>query len=64
LNFSQPAAALQSQKAQPPVLPLVQSQNNSTQAVAPQKQVLTNTDQLLLTDRTEELFAGANEYKP
>ncbi|XP_056288639.1 AP2-associated protein kinase 1-like isoform X3 [Pseudoliparis swirei] len=38
LNFSQPAAALQSQKAQPPVLPLVQSQNNSTQAVAPQKQ--------------------------
>ncbi|TNN73792.1 AP2-associated protein kinase 1 [Liparis tanakae] len=38
LNFSQPAAALQSQKAPPPVLPLVQSQNNSTQAVAPQKQ--------------------------
>ncbi|XP_062414978.1 AP2-associated protein kinase 1-like isoform X2 [Pungitius pungitius] len=39
LNLSQPAAALQSQKAQAPALPLVQSQNNSSQAVAPQKQV-------------------------
>ncbi|XP_034402295.1 AP2-associated protein kinase 1-like isoform X2 [Cyclopterus lumpus] len=39
LNLSQPAAALQSQKAQTSVLPLVQSQNNSSQAVAPQKQV-------------------------
>ncbi|XP_034752419.1 AP2-associated protein kinase 1-like isoform X2 [Etheostoma cragini] len=38
LNLSQPAAALQSQKAQTSVLPLIQSQNNSSQAVAPQKQ--------------------------
>ncbi|XP_049908712.1 AP2-associated protein kinase 1-like isoform X1 [Epinephelus moara] len=38
LNLSQPAAALQSQKAQSSVLPLIQSQNNSSQAVAPQKQ--------------------------
>ncbi|XP_042364669.1 AP2-associated protein kinase 1-like isoform X2 [Plectropomus leopardus] len=38
LNLSQPAAALQSQKAQTSALPLVQSQNNSCQAAAPQKQ--------------------------
>ncbi|XP_059213750.1 AP2-associated protein kinase 1 isoform X2 [Centropristis striata] len=38
LNLSQPAAALQSQKAQTSALPLIQSQNNSSQAVAPQKQ--------------------------
>ncbi|XP_031133665.1 AP2-associated protein kinase 1-like isoform X2 [Sander lucioperca] len=38
LNLSQPAAALQSQKAQTSVLPLIQSQNNSSQAVASQKQ--------------------------
>ncbi|XP_068562133.1 AP2-associated protein kinase 1-like isoform X1 [Cebidichthys violaceus] len=40
LNLSQPAAALQSQKAQTSVLPLVQSQNNAIPAVAPQKQPL------------------------
>ncbi|KAK5900888.1 hypothetical protein CgunFtcFv8_025810 [Champsocephalus gunnari] len=39
LNLSQPAAALQSQKAQTSVLPIVQPQNNSNQAAAPQKQV-------------------------
>ncbi|XP_054468992.1 AP2-associated protein kinase 1-like isoform X2 [Anoplopoma fimbria] len=49
LNLSQPAAALQSQKAQTSVLPLVQPQNNSSQAVAPQKQV--HTEQLHRTDR-------------
>ncbi|XP_033951390.1 AP2-associated protein kinase 1-like isoform X2 [Pseudochaenichthys georgianus] len=38
LNLSQPAAALQSQKAQTSVLPIVQPQNNSNQAAAPQKQ--------------------------
>ncbi|XP_056258847.1 AP2-associated protein kinase 1-like isoform X1 [Seriola aureovittata] len=38
LDLSQPAAALQSQKAQTSALPLIQSQNNSSQAVAPQKQ--------------------------
>ncbi|XP_070780277.1 AP2-associated protein kinase 1-like [Enoplosus armatus] len=38
LDLSQPAAALQSQKAQSSVLPLIQSQNNSNQAAAPQKQ--------------------------
>ncbi|XP_045922045.1 AP2-associated protein kinase 1 isoform X1 [Micropterus dolomieu] len=36
LDLSQPAAALQLQKAS--VLPLIQSQNNSSQAAAPQKQ--------------------------
>ncbi|XP_063746374.1 AP2-associated protein kinase 1-like isoform X2 [Eleginops maclovinus] len=39
LNLSQPAAALQSQKAQSSILPIVQLQNNSNQAAAPQKQV-------------------------
>ncbi|KAM7369045.1 hypothetical protein PAMP_013344 [Pampus punctatissimus] len=38
LNLSQPAAALQSQKAQTSALPLIQSQNNSSQAAAAQKQ--------------------------
>ncbi|XP_071322566.1 AP2-associated protein kinase 1-like isoform X2 [Trachinotus anak] len=38
LDLSQPAAALQSQKVQTSALPLIQSQNNSSQAVAPQKQ--------------------------
>ncbi|KAG8010675.1 AP2-associated protein kinase 1 [Nibea albiflora] len=38
LDLSQPAAALQSQKAQTSVLPLIQSQNNSNQAATPQKQ--------------------------
>ncbi|XP_070844759.1 AP2-associated protein kinase 1-like isoform X2 [Chaetodon trifascialis] len=38
LDLSQPAAALQSQKAQTSVLPLIQSQSNSSQAAAPQKQ--------------------------
>nr|XP_019938064.1 PREDICTED: AP2-associated protein kinase 1 isoform X1 [Paralichthys olivaceus] len=40
LNLSQPAAALQSQKAQTSALPLIQSQNNSGQTVAPQKQAV------------------------
>ncbi|XP_029370989.1 AP2-associated protein kinase 1-like isoform X2 [Echeneis naucrates] len=40
LDLSQPAAALQSQKAQTSALPLIQSQNSSSQAVAPQKQVV------------------------
>ncbi|XP_040012758.1 AP2-associated protein kinase 1-like isoform X2 [Xiphias gladius] len=40
LDLSQPAAALQSQKAQTSALPLIQSQNNSSQAVAPQKQAV------------------------
>lgn len=39
LDLSQPAAALQSQKAQASALPLIQSQTNSNQAAAPQKQV-------------------------
>lgn len=39
LDLFQPAAALQSQKAQTSALPPVQSQNNSNQAAAPQKQV-------------------------
>lgn len=39
LDLSQPAAALQSQKAQASALPLIQSQNNSNQAAALQKQV-------------------------
>ncbi|XP_077592862.1 AP2-associated protein kinase 1-like [Stigmatopora nigra] len=38
LNLSQPAAALQSQKAQPSALPLLQSQNNSSPATVAQKQ--------------------------
>ncbi|XP_036972691.1 AP2-associated protein kinase 1-like isoform X1 [Acanthopagrus latus] len=38
LDLSQPAAALQSQKAQTSVLPLIQSQNNPSQAAAQQKQ--------------------------
>ncbi|KAF0031433.1 hypothetical protein F2P81_015988 [Scophthalmus maximus] len=38
LDLSQPAAALQSQKAQTSALPLIQTQNNSSQAVAPLKQ--------------------------
>ncbi|XP_028272998.1 AP2-associated protein kinase 1-like isoform X2 [Parambassis ranga] len=38
LDLSQPAAALQSQKAQTSALPLTQSQNNSSQAAALQKQ--------------------------
>ncbi|TKS84516.1 AP2-associated protein kinase 1 [Collichthys lucidus] len=38
LDLSQPAAALQSQKAQTSVLPLIHSQNNSNQAATPQKQ--------------------------
>ncbi|XP_061590207.1 AP2-associated protein kinase 1 isoform X2 [Cololabis saira] len=40
LNLSQPAAALQSQKAQPSAQPLIQTQNNTSQASAPQKQVV------------------------
>uniref|UniRef100_A0A3P8SQ36 non-specific serine/threonine protein kinase n=1 Tax=Amphiprion percula TaxID=161767 RepID=A0A3P8SQ36_AMPPE len=40
LDLSQPAAALQSQKAQTSALPLIQSQNNSSQAAAPQKQAV------------------------
>lgn len=40
LDLSQPAAALQSQKAQASALPLIQSQNNSSQAAAPQKQAV------------------------
>ncbi|KAG7512125.1 AP2-associated protein kinase 1-like isoform X1 [Solea senegalensis] len=40
LDLFQPAAALQSQKAQTSALPLIQSQNSSSQAVAPQKQAL------------------------
>ncbi|XP_047425611.1 AP2-associated protein kinase 1 isoform X2 [Mugil cephalus] len=43
LDLSQPAAALQSQKAQITAVPLVQSQNNSSQAVAPPKQPLAET---------------------
>lgn len=39
LDLSQPAAALQSQKAQASALPLIQSQTNSNQAAPPQKQV-------------------------
>ncbi|XP_034565638.1 AP2-associated protein kinase 1-like isoform X2 [Notolabrus celidotus] len=38
LDLSQPAAALQSQKAQTSPLPLIQSQSNSSQAAAQQKQ--------------------------
>ncbi|KAM7392942.1 hypothetical protein PAMA_007859 [Pampus argenteus] len=38
LNLSQPAAALQSQKAQTSALPLIQSQSNSSQAAAAHKQ--------------------------
>ncbi|XP_074545813.1 AP2-associated protein kinase 1-like isoform X2 [Halichoeres trimaculatus] len=38
LDLSQPAAALQSQKAQTSPLPLTQSQSNSSQAAAQQKQ--------------------------
>ncbi|KAI3362381.1 hypothetical protein L3Q82_012677 [Scortum barcoo] len=41
LDLSQPAAALQSQKAQASALPLIQSQNNSNQAAASQKQPAT-----------------------
>ncbi|KAM9338558.1 AP2-associated protein kinase 1-like [Symphorus nematophorus] len=41
LDLSQPAAALQSQKAQTSVLPLIPAQNNSSQAVASQKQPAT-----------------------
>ncbi|XP_061148686.1 AP2-associated protein kinase 1-like isoform X1 [Syngnathus typhle] len=44
LNLSQPAAALQSQKVQTCALPLVQSQNNSSQAVAAQKQPASAAD--------------------
>ncbi|XP_039855950.1 AP2-associated protein kinase 1-like isoform X1 [Simochromis diagramma] len=40
LDLSQPAAALQSQKAQASALPLIQSQNNSNQAAALQKQAV------------------------
>lgn len=40
LDLFQPAAALQSQKAQTAALPLIQSQNNSNQAAAPQKQAV------------------------
>ncbi|XP_005451327.1 AP2-associated protein kinase 1 isoform X2 [Oreochromis niloticus] len=40
LDLSQPAAALQSQKAQASALPLIQSQTNSNQAAAPQKQAV------------------------
>lgn len=40
LDLSQPAAALQSQKAQTSALPLIQTQNNSSQAVAPLKQAV------------------------
>nr|XP_020461632.1 AP2-associated protein kinase 1-like isoform X2 [Monopterus albus] len=40
LDLSQPAAALQSQKVQTSPLPLIQSQNNSGQAVAQQKQAV------------------------
>lgn len=54
LNLSQPAAALQSQKAQTSVLPIVQPQNNSNQAAAPQKQVHPE-----LHWQTEELFQGS-----
>ncbi|XP_069003272.1 AP2-associated protein kinase 1-like [Embiotoca jacksoni] len=43
LDLSQPAAALQSQKAQASALPLIQSQNNSSQAAAPQKQAVQPT---------------------
>ncbi|XP_019738357.1 AP2-associated protein kinase 1-like isoform X1 [Hippocampus comes] len=39
LDLSQPAAALQSQKAQTCALPLIQSQNNSSQAAVAQKQL-------------------------
>lgn len=46
LDLSQPAAALQSQKAQPAAAPLL-PQNNSVQAAAaPQKQVRTKTHSL------------------
>ncbi|XP_012772135.2 AP2-associated protein kinase 1 isoform X2 [Maylandia zebra] len=40
LDLSQPAAALQSQKAQASALPLIQSQNNSNQTAALQKQAV------------------------
>ncbi|GAA6217050.1 AP2-associated protein kinase 1-like isoform X2 [Lates japonicus] len=40
LDLSQPAAALQSQKAQTSALPLIQSQNNASQAAAQQKQAV------------------------
>ncbi|XP_040914156.1 AP2-associated protein kinase 1-like isoform X2 [Toxotes jaculatrix] len=40
LDLSQPAAALQSQKAQTSARPLIQSQNNSSPAAAPQKQAV------------------------
>ncbi|XP_034047441.1 AP2-associated protein kinase 1 isoform X2 [Thalassophryne amazonica] len=40
LDLSQPAAALQSQKAQSSALPPIQSQNNSSQPTAQQKQQL------------------------
>lgn len=40
LDLSQPAAALQSQKAQASALPLIQSQTNSNQAAPPQKQAV------------------------
>lgn len=39
LDLSQPAAALQSQKAQPSAVPLQQHNNSIQAAAAPQKQV-------------------------
>lgn len=43
LDLSQPAAALQSQKAQPSAQPLLQTQNNTSQAAASLKQVHTRS---------------------
>lgn len=41
LDLSQPAAALQSQKAQTSAQPFIQTQTIANQAAAPQKQVQT-----------------------
>ncbi|XP_022059554.2 AP2-associated protein kinase 1-like isoform X3 [Acanthochromis polyacanthus] len=56
LDLSQPAAALQSQKAQTSALPLIQSQNNSSQAAAPQKQAV----QPVAAPATETVAAAAS----
>lgn len=46
LDLSQPAAALQSQKVQPAVVPLLPQNNSIQAAAAPQKQVRTQTHSL------------------
>ncbi|XP_054612569.1 AP2-associated protein kinase 1-like isoform X2 [Dunckerocampus dactyliophorus] len=49
LDLSQPAAALQSQKVQTSTLPLIQSQNNASPAVAAQKQLASGAEAMAAT---------------